>query len=69
VGGKELIGECVCRGAVETAGFHGDSRNLHFSSPNFCSLSGEAVREKCYLLISNESISGVEWGGCEGRGP
>lgn len=41
-----LLGECVCRGAVEIAGFHGDGRNLHFFSPDFYSMSGEAVREK-----------------------
>lgn len=55
-------GECVCRGAIETAGFHGDSRNLHFYSPGFYSMEGEAVMEKCYFVISStESIlDGVE---------
>lgn len=40
VGGKELMGECVRGGAIETAGFHGDGRNHHFYSPDFCSRSG-----------------------------
>lgn len=56
------MGECVCRGAIETAGFHGDSRNLHFYSPGFYSIAGEAVMEKWYFSISStESI--LEWSG------
>lgn len=44
------MGECVRGGAIETAGFHGDGRNLHFYSDS-CSRSGEAVRENCFLFI------------------
>jgi len=39
------MGECVRGGAIETAGFHGDGRNLHFYSDS-CSRSGEARSEE-----------------------
>ena len=46
-------------GAVGTAGFHGDGRNLNFYSDSR-SRSGDAVRQNCYLFISSkESRSGM----------
>lgn len=63
------MGECVCRGAIGIAGFHGDSRNLHFYSPGFYSTEGEAVMEELVLFHLFYQVDiGVEGEVSEGRG-